>query len=50
VEAYGVVVPTIVERDEPAAWDLLRRAVVVEIALIALGVLLMTAAMTSGGF
>ena len=34
----------------PAAWDHLRRAVFVEIGLIALGILLMTAAMTSGGF
>jgi copper transport protein len=44
------LVPAIVERDEPAAWDHLRRAVFVEIGLIALGILLMTAAMTSGGF
>jgi putative copper export protein len=44
------LVPAIVEREERDAWDHLRRAVVVEVALIALGVLLMTAAMTSGGF
>ncbi len=43
------LVPAIVERDEPDAWDHLRRAVATEVAIIALGVLLMTAAMTSGG-
>jgi len=43
------LVPAIVERDEPDAWDHLRRAVAVELAIITLGVLLMTAAMTSGG-
>ena len=43
------LVPAIVERDEAAAWDHLRRALVIEVTLIALGVLLLTAAMTSGG-
>jgi putative copper export protein len=45
-----VLVPAIARRDEPAAWRHLQRAMVVEIVLISLGVLLMTAAMTSGGF
>jgi putative copper export protein len=44
------LVPAIVERDEPAAWRHLRQALVVEVVFIALGVLLATAAMTSGGF
>jgi copper resistance protein D len=43
------LVPAIVERDEPDAWDHLRRALVFEVVLIALGVLLLTAVMTSGG-
>ena len=43
------LVPAIAERDEPDAWDHLRRAVVAEVGIVALGVLLMTAAMTSGG-
>jgi putative copper export protein len=43
------LVPAIVERDEEAAWDHMRKALVFEVTLIALGVLLMTAAMTSGG-
>jgi putative copper export protein len=43
------LVPAIVDRDEQSAWDHLRRSLVVEVTLIALGVLLMTAAMTSGG-
>jgi putative copper export protein len=43
------LVPAIVDRDEQSAWDHLRRSLVVEVTLVALGVLLMTAAMTSGG-
>jgi putative copper export protein len=44
------LVPAIVRRDEPAAWRHLRRTLVLEVLFIALGVLLATAAMTSGGF
>jgi putative copper export protein len=44
------LVPAIVQKDEPAAWRHLRQALVVEVLFIALGVLLATAAMTSGGF
>jgi copper resistance protein D len=44
------VVPAIAERDEAAARAHLRATCVVEALVIGLGVLLMTAAMTSGGF
>ena len=44
------LVPAIAEREQAEAWDHLRRAVAIEVTLIALGGLLMTAAMTSGGF
>jgi putative copper export protein len=44
------LVPAVAERDEPAAWRHLRQTLVVEVLFIALGVLLATAAMTSGGF
>jgi putative copper export protein len=44
------VVPAIVNRDEPSAWRHLRITLMVETVVIALGVLLATAAMTSGGF
>jgi putative copper export protein len=44
------VVPAVAERDEEAGWRHLRATCVVESTVIALGVLLMTAAMTSGGF
>jgi putative copper export protein len=44
------LVPAIVRRDEPAAWRHLRQTLVLEVMFIALGVLLATAAMTSGGF
>ena len=45
-----MVVPRVAEHDEVAAWRHLRATCVVESTVIALGVLLMTAAMTSGGF
>jgi copper transport protein len=44
------VVPAVAERDDEAGWRHLRATCVVETTVIALGVLLMTAAMTSGGF
>lgn len=44
------LVPAVVKRDEPAAWRHLRQTMTAEALLIALGVLLATAAMTSGGF
>jgi copper transport protein len=44
------VVPRVAERDEAAGWRHLRATCVVETTVIVLGVLLMTAAMTSGGF
>lgn len=44
------VVPAVAEHDDEAAWRHLRVTCVVESVVIALGVLLMTAAMTSGGF
>jgi copper transport protein len=44
------LVPAVVRHDEPAAWRRLRRTVALEAIFIALGVLLATAAMTSGGF
>ena len=44
------VVPGVVDHDDQAAWRHLRATCVVESTVIALGVLLMTAAMTSGGF
>jgi putative copper export protein len=43
------VVPAIAERNDPAAWRHLRVTCVAEALVMALGVLLMTAAMTSGG-
>jgi putative copper export protein len=44
------VVPAVVNRDEPSAWRHLRVTLVLETVFIAMGVLLATAAMTSGGF
>jgi putative copper export protein len=44
------VVPAIAERNDAAAWRRLRVTCVTEALVMALGVLLMTAAMTSGGF
>jgi putative copper export protein len=44
------LVPAIVRRADPAAWRHLGRTLVLEATFIALGVLLATAAMTSGGF
>jgi putative copper export protein len=44
------VVPGVADHDDEAAWRHLRATCVVESTVIALGVLLMTAAMTSGGF
>jgi copper transport protein len=44
------LVPAIVGRDDAAAWRLLGRTAALEGAIIAAGVLLATAAMTSGGF
>jgi hypothetical protein len=43
-------VPAIAPRDAAVAWRRLRRTLLVEAFMIALGVLLATAAMTSGGF
>jgi putative copper export protein len=44
------LVPAIVGRDEAAAWRQIRLTLTLEALFIALGVLLATAAMTSGGF
>jgi putative copper export protein len=44
------LVPAVVRRDEPAAWRHLRQTMTLEALFIALGVLVATAAMTSGGF
>ena len=46
---HSVLVPAIAKEDEPAAWRMLGRTTAIEGALIAAGVLVMTAAMTSGG-
>jgi putative copper export protein len=44
------VVPGVADHDDETAWRHLRATCIVESTVIALGVLLMTAAMTSGGF
>ncbi len=44
------VVPAVVAEDDPAGWRLLGRTAAVEAVLMAVGVLVATAALTSGGF